>query len=144
MIEWVKEYITSVTGVAILSLIVDCVLPEGNIRKYARFACALILSICIISPIFDLKPDTAFSLEKNEQVYIDYTQAIEKTVQGIYGFENASVRVTQNGGKVQKIFITLSDSKLLEKAQQTAMKEYLCNTLSAIYGIEKENIWIKE
>ena len=142
MIDWVKEYITSVTGVAILSLIVDCVLPEGNIRKYARFACALILSICIISPIFDLKPDTAFSLEKNEQVYIDYTQAIEKTVQGIYGFENASVRVTQNGGKVQEIFITLSDSKLLEKAQQTAMKEYLCNTLSAIYGIEKENIWI--
>lgn len=144
MIEWVKGYITSITGVAILSLIVDCVLPEGNIRKYARFACALILSICIISPIFDLKPDTPISLESNEQFFVDYTQAVEKTVQGIYGFENVSVSVTQNGGKIQEIVITLSDSKLLEKAQQTAMKEYLCNTLSAIYGVEKENIWIKE
>ena len=144
MMELIKGYITSITGVAILSLIVDCILPEGSVRKYARFACALILSICIISPVFDLKPDVSLSLESNEQFFLDYTQAVEKTVQSVYGFENARVSVTQSSGKIQEICITLTDSKLLEKAQQAAMKEYLCNTLSAIYGVEKENIWIKE
>ncbi len=144
MTEWIKSYICSVTGIAIISLIVDCVLPEGNVRKYARFACALILSLCIISPLLDWKPETSFSVSENEQFFVDYTQAVEKTVHGIYGFENAQVSVSQDNGKIQEIHITLSDSKLIEKAQQAAMEEYLRNTLSAIYGIEKENISIKE
>lgn len=144
MMEWVKGYVTSITGVAIVSLIIDCILPEGNIRKYARFACALILSACIISPIFDLKPERVVSIEKNEQFFVDYSQAVEKTVQSIYGFEGASVSVMQSGGSVQEVIITLTGSKLLEKAQQAAMEEYLRNTLHAIYGVEKENIWIKE
>ncbi len=143
MIEWLKNYVLSITGVSVLILIAECFVPEGNVKKYASFALGIILSVCIISPIFSFKMDKIEIPEHSEQVF-DFTSAIESTVKSVKGFEDASVSVFQNKNKIEKIVIFPKGDKLLEEAVRAVTVEALKNTLSSVYSVDKENIIISE
>ena len=143
MIEWLKNYVLSITGVSVLSLLAECLIPQGNVKKYASFAMGVILSVCIISPLFSLgKQQIQMPLE--EEYVFDFTSAIENTVQSVYGFEDASVSVLQNKNKIEKIIITPKSDKLLEEAVRIATGEMLKSTLESVYSVDKENIIISE
>ena len=143
MIEWLKNYVLSITGVSVLSLIAECFIPEGNVKKYANFALGIILSVCIISPLFYFKFENV-EIPQSEEYVFDFTSAIENTVKSVCGFEDASVSVIQNKNKIEKITITPQSDKILEEAVRVVTVEALKSTLSSIYSVEKENIIISE
>ena len=142
MTGWFKGYLLIILGVSVLGLVCDCLLPEGDIRKYASFGIAVILSVCIISPILKIGDIQIPQLCQNEQISVNYQAAIEGTVKQLQGFENARVTVENNGELT--VSVDISDGKLLEKIKGESAKEFLKKILCSVYGIKEENIFIKE
>ena len=138
----IKEYVLSIISISITGLLLDVLLPEGNIRKYSNFAVSIILSIILIHPIANVfDKDFNFELE-SIQYEFDYTDAVKSTVNGISGFEDAEVDVVQNENKIKSITIYTKGEKVLEKAEEDIKKEYVKKLLSTIYGVE--NIYFSE
>ncbi len=141
MTEWIKTYVLTLIGASVVMLLADSLLPSGKIRSYARFAMAVLLSVCIMQPLISKIPEINFDFTETESTF-DFTQAVEMTVHGVSGFENADVSIVQNKNHIEEIHITVVYDKLLESAKRQALGEYLKNSLSAIYGVDKENIFI--
>lgn len=133
-----REYVLSVIGVAVISIICNTVLNEGKIKKYAQFAFSLILSLALIYPAFDFfkqKISTPINLTVQD---VDYSFSVEQTVRAFY--KNATVQIAQNGNKIEKIYIDLSQEKILDKAEAEIFKGQVKQILSKMYLIEEENI----
>ncbi len=143
MNEWLKNYVLSLTGVSIISLCVDCFLQNGKIKKYARFAIALVLSLCIIQPILSIGSIELPQIDDGTRQNVDYSYAIEATVRGVSGFENAVVSVEELDDSVSKIYIYPNNDKLFEDAKALANVDFLKNVISAMFSIKEENIIIK-
>lgn len=132
----IKEYVLSIISISITGLLIDVLLPDGNIRKYSNFAISIILSVILIQPITNLF-DKEFDFEFEKTNYeIDYTKAVEATVKGISGFEDSEVDVVQDENKIESIIIYTNNEKILEKAEEELKKEYVKKILSTIYGVE--------
>lgn len=52
MMEFLKGYIISVTVMILFLAFIDLILPDNNLKKYAKFVTGLIVIITILSPIF--------------------------------------------------------------------------------------------
>ncbi len=144
MIDWLKNYILSLVSVSVIGLILECLLTEGKIKKYAMFGVSIILSLSLIQPIFNLKTDFEIPTIENQQVNIDYETAIKSTVNSINGYEDAFVSVITQNNEIKKVTIVCSGEKLLDKAVENAKKDYVIKIISAVYGVEKENIYFSE
>ena len=144
MINWLKNYILSLVSVSVIGLILECLLTEGKIKKYAMFGVSIILSLSLIQPIFNLKTDFKMPTIENQQVNIDYETAIKSTVNSINGYEDAFVSVITQNNEIKKVMIVCSGEKLLDKAVENAKKDYVIKIISAVYGVEKENIYFSE
>ena len=133
-----KQYILTIIGISIISIICDSILTQGKIKKYARFAISLILSIALIYPAVDFLKQKSGFLPTFEEVEIDYSFSLEQTVKAFY--KNATVTVMQDGNMITKIYIDLSQEKLLDKAQAELLKNEVKNILSQMYGIDEQDI----
>lgn len=138
----VREYILSVISISISGLILDALLPDGNIHKYANFALSVILSIVLIQPIVSFF-NKDFNVEYEKVQYsFDYTDAVLRTVNSISGFEDADVEVEQDNNKIQSITVKTGSEKIIEKAEEEIKKDYVKKILSTIYGVE--NVYFSE
>ena len=144
MIDWLKNYILSLVSVSVIGLILECLLTEGKIKKYAMFGVSIILSLSLIQPIFNIKTDFEIPTQENQQVSIDYETAIKSTVNSIKGYEDASVSVIAQNNEIKKVTILCSDEKMLDEAVINAKKDYVKKIISAVYGVKKENIYFSE
>lgn len=54
MLENVKSWIIDIVVIVCFSVIIDMVLPKGNIKKYAKFIMGIIIIVVIISPIINI------------------------------------------------------------------------------------------
>ncbi len=144
MIEWIKGYIIKIIVIALIGTVIECILPEGNVKKYGVFAFSIILSISMIQPFVEAKSKLNAPELSNSAFYIDYSEAIKATVNGVEGFENAEVYVLQENNTVLGITVSVPKGKLLEEATKLFSTEELKNMLSAVYGINKEKITITE
>ncbi|HHU63168.1 MAG TPA: stage III sporulation protein AF [Clostridiales bacterium] len=54
MLENIKSWIIDIVIIVCFSVIIDMVLPKGNIKKYAKFIMGIIIIVVIISPIIDI------------------------------------------------------------------------------------------
>lgn len=144
MIEWLKNYILSLVSVSVIGLILECLLSQGNVKKYAMFGVSIILSLSLIQPIFNLKTDFEIPTIANQQVNIDYENAIKSTVNSITGYEDASVSVITQNNQIKKVTIITNSEKMLDKALENAKKDYVKKIINAVYGVDKENIYFSE
>ncbi len=141
MIVWLKNYIISLVSVSVIGLILECLLAEGNVKKYAMFGVSVILSISLIQPLLNIKTDFKFTKTQTQQVSVDYEQAIQATVNSIGGYEDATVSILCQNNEIIKITINSTSEKLLDKAVETAKQEYVKKIVSAVYGVETEKIY---
>ena len=141
MIDWLKNYILSLVSVSVIGLLLDCLLTEGKIKKYAMFGVSIILSISLIQPLLKLNVDFNVPTVSNKQINIDYETAIKSTVNSISGFEESSVSIICQNNEIKKVTIICSTEKLLDKAVENAKKDYVKNIINAVYGVNKNNIY---
>lgn len=138
-----KEYVLSIISISIACLVLDTLLPEGNIRKYGNYAFSVILSIALIQPVVSFfKEDIDVKLKNYGQYQFDYTEAVKTTVNSISGFEDAEVYVEQQNNRIESITIYSGGDKLLEKAVENAKKDFVRKMLFNVYGTE--NIYFSE
>ena len=73
MLEFLKNWIISVVTMVIFMALIDLILPENNIKKYARFVTGLLVIVTILNPVFKL-----FAGNASIETYItQYTDAID-------------------------------------------------------------------
>ena len=143
MSEWLKNYVITILSASVICTAADCLLPEGNVRKYVRFALAMILSTAMIAPLLTGE----FSLPTvpaSASTLWDGTEAVAETVRHLPGFENARVSVEQHGGRIGTITVRVPEGKLAEQGERAAMTSLLKDLLSAMFSAERENIRIVE
>ncbi len=70
------QWVLSVAGIAILSVLADIILPVGQTRKYIKTVIGVVVTLVLAQPIFSLAKQDLFhaeshSVEPQEQ-YIEY------------------------------------------------------------------------
>ena len=120
MIEYLRQWVLTIAGVAVFGSICDTILPGGNFRKYIRLAIGLVLILTMLTPI-----------QKFMQKKVDIYDSFYKTS---FDVETASVAETD----------TASIAKLykynLEKNIQVKLAEHLNKgDIKVSCGIEEKN-----
>lgn len=129
-----KDYIILLLSVCAVSFILKNLLPEGKIKKYALFSVSVILSVCIISPLAEIKDGSfEFNLKRSEtEICENIITAAENTVRAVKGFENATATYA-NG----VITVYPNNSKLFENAQMNINAQYVKSLLKELFKAEK-------
>lgn len=107
------QWVITVAGIAILSVICDVILPEGQTRKYVKTVFGIIVTLVMIQPIIgffggELNVDVSdkTSIEAQEH----YLQNIQNK-KNIIAIENVKRVADENGYKVKDISLsTISKS----------------------------------
>lgn len=136
-----REYILTVIGIAIISLICSAILNDSKIKRYAQFAFSVILSLALIFPALNFFKQKIYAPISFDLQDVDYSFSVEQTVKAFY--QNAIVSIVQNGNKIEKIYIDLSQEKILDKAQAEIFKSQVKEILSGMYLLDEENIIFK-
>ena len=139
-------WILSVTAVICLTVLMDIVMPDGQMNKYVKGITSLIVVFVVISPLTALaKGKFDFSLSGNK-VKTDSTMAAcldngsmkydELTLKSV--LENLGVEC--GGEKKAEIIIP---KKVLEEKDMNILITQVTDTSSKVTGIEKGNIVVK-
>ena len=117
MISW----IISVCGIALLSVLVDVILPDGKMQKYVQVVVGIVLTFALLSPIsriFAEKYSSNISIDNNfsentflQQEFLDGIEAhknlarirqVEQAISSL-AIANTSVSVQPNGYVLVKV-----------------------------------------
>ena len=136
MAEWLRGYILTVLGASVIALVVDCIVPDGTIRRFARFGTALLLSVAMLSPFASFPSSAdAGKLLQTPSFTPDYTEAVTRTVHAVPGYENARVYVETRDGTICAITVS-TGGKLIEEASSALTRQYLTDMLGALFGTD--------
>ena len=147
--EWLTGYVIKICGAALISFIVDMLLPEGNIKKTARFCASLVITVIICAPLAGLfsQRETAVILPQatdrpdQEQMKQSVEKAITQLIKTVTGFENARVSVTFSDGAPYsaEIYKNKSDAPINKLNEQKIIE-----LISDLYKIDPNMIYIRE
>ncbi len=75
-----KQWVLSVAGIAILSVIADVILPNGQTRKYIKTVIGVVVTMVLAQPIFSLlNVENYKNLTQNQmQIQQQYLQYVEE------------------------------------------------------------------
>jgi len=153
--EWLQNYIVTIAVIGIVSVLADVLLPEGNIKRFARFGISLVLSLALCAPVITLlkQGDLSAALDL-ELPLTDITSTeeeiennITRMVQKYSGFESASCSVELNTLlKVQQVTISknLTEEGVVDSLLHEQSQKNILLLISAVYGVEEANIMIEE
>lgn len=70
------QWVVTVAGIAILSVLCDIILPEGQTRRYVKTVFGVVVTLVIVQPLVGLfNGDISFSVEENtveiQQSYVN-------------------------------------------------------------------------
>ena len=131
------QWVITVAGIAILSVICDVILPEGQTRKYVKTVFGIIVTLVMIQPIIgffsgELNVDVSdkTSIEAQEH----YLQNIQNK-KNIIAIENVKRVADENGYKVKDISLSTISKSLKIKVDCVYNKksEETLTTIVAIY-----------
>lgn len=54
LIDWVKEWVRTISAVLFFSVVAEMLMPEGNMKKYAKLVLGVFIVIVIIDPVVRL------------------------------------------------------------------------------------------
>ncbi len=136
MFSSVSSWILSIAGVISLSVIVELMLPEGQINKYIRSIFSFIIVLVIISPLpsligknfnfndlsisqeYELQEDYIYQLNvyKTEAIQNEISSDIENS-----GYKNVIVSVSSENFstnfKIKSVYVELSNLVISENAK---------------------------
>lgn len=79
--DGLREWTTTLAGIAIFGSICETIIPDGAFEKYIRLCIGLVMILALISPIYDLYRsgyEFDFSFQDNQNSYREY-ENMEKT-----------------------------------------------------------------
>lgn len=144
-----KEYITVITGAAILSVLADIISPE-NWKKYIKIVTGLVIACVIIQPAAEFRNINVFdafsSFEKDFE-YKEYDPA-EKVIDELCMKlkEDIKTRVLERSGERIECDVKLSfnDDGLIESVDKIyiygSITDNMRRELAYVYGMEIQEV----
>ncbi len=140
-----KTYLLAVVGVAILSLIVHLVLPEGKISKNVLYSFSLFTMVVLISPIMKLSNCIDFSnvTYSLDETFLNQNQTLENLIQSELEnhFAGVKAKVVKNG-ETEYIFVDLSKVVLNNESEHINYYQAVKEILKTQFEIEDERVVI--
>ena len=128
------SWIISVCGIALLSVLVDVILPDGKMQKYVQVVVGIVLTFALLSPIsriFAEKSSSNISIDNNfaentflQQEFLDGIEAqknlarirqVEQAISSV-AIANASVSVKPNGYVLVQVRCSRQNLYVLQSA----------------------------
>lgn len=155
----VSIWLLSIAGISVLSVVVDVLIPKGQMEKYIKGVFAFVMVLVIIAPIpkilsSEINIGEIFKSEEIvlQQNFLEQTnqnkltlckQAVEAEIEsrGIDG-----VKVTAYGNifdadmKIEKIFVDLSKLVINEKTEHIDIKKTVTDIVLNMTNLKKEQI----
>lgn len=144
-----KEYIISIIGVSVLSLLTDIISVEKQ-RKYIKAVTGLVIICVLVSPILKLTGTDFFrdfeipesTLEEGQNVAAENVAAeLEKRVA-----EDAAKRLSEEFGMSAEVEarVRLNDEGLIERVEKILVhgkeKQGIKSRFAQVYGLEPEEV----
>ena len=134
MVFDMTSWIVSVCGIALLSVLVDVILPDGKMQKYVQVVVGIVLTFALLSPIsriFAEKYSSNISTDNNfaedtflQQEFFDGIEAqknlarirqVEQAISSL-AIANASVSVQPNGYVLVQVRCSRQNLYVLQSA----------------------------
>ncbi len=140
MISGISGWIISIAAVVIIGVILDLIMPDGELNKYIRSIISLVIVLVIVLPLpklingdFNLKKHLSTDIEIDENLLFavnkEKVEYAEKSLQELLknaGFENVKVSISADYNsleiKINAIFVDLS--KLVLKDSSLNINKY--------------------
>lgn len=160
MMGAISGWILSIVGVVLLGVIIEIILPEGQVSKYIRGVTCLATVLVIVSPLaklgdanFDIKKYISSEIELDEGMLAQINQAkaknIEESLEKLLqeeGYENVDVSISADYYSVQMeimaIFVDLSKTVLNGEDANINKYEEITSLIVKSLGVEEECILI--
>jgi len=159
-----SSWLMSIVGIALLGVITDLMLPEGQMQKYVKAVFAFLVVFVIISPFpkllnSNLSIEAFFGKEHALQIQTQFIGvvnmqkklALEKTiVQGLelHGITNCTAKVNidylTNDFKVANILVDVGQVVLTKQLSHIDMIALVRTVTKQLSGIKEEYITIHE
>ena len=141
--EWLTGYVVKICAAALISFVVDMLLPEGNIKRTARFCASLVITIIICAPLINLftQQQTVITPPDENHSVPDEYQAITQLIKTVDGFNEAQVTVTLSDGNPYSVEIYKNQNGApINKLNEQKIIELI----SVLYKIDENKIYIRE
>lgn len=146
-------WILSVTAVICLTVLMDIVMPDGQMNKYVKGITSLIVVFVVVSPLasivkgdFDfslssdnLKVDSVLASKLEEGNALYDAKACEQALENLGLEANVSIA---SSGNVKKALIIIK-KQVLEEKDMNILITQVTDIAEKITGIEKENIEVE-
>ena len=163
MLSDISSWIMSIAGIICISVIIELVLPDGQMNKYIKGIFSFIVILVIIMPIpkligSNLDFSNIFDYDSNINVDEDYLyqlnldklnlvkEDIENEIEN-HGYENVSIYINcnifENQMNFKSITVDLTSLVISENAEHkdiTKIKKDISNIILSLVKIEEEEI----
>lgn len=160
----ITQYILSIIGIVFLGVLVDVVLPDGEMNKFIKGMFALIAVFVIVSPISKLVntditveklADTSIQIEVDNDFlsattnqYINSLQNILKAKLTDSGYENINVTIngylSNNVLVIEKVKIDISNMVLTKEKQHINKYTEITKIAVESLNVEESDVFIDE
>ena len=160
----ITQYILSIIGIVFLGVLVDVVLPDGEMNKFIKGMFALIAVFVIVSPISKLVntditveklADTSIQIEVDNDFlnattnqYINSLQNILKAKLSDSGYENINVTIngylSNNVLVIEKVKIDISNMVLTKEKQHINKYTEITKIAVESLNVEESDVFIDE
>lgn len=162
MLNELSTWIISIAGVVCLSVIVELMLPEGQMNKYIKGTFSFVIILVIIMPIpkllgtkFDFSNifnyvDVQVDEDYIYQLNLDKINTIKKDIENEidkHGYKNAELYINcdifDNTLKFSSIFVDLTNLVISENAEHkniTKIKQDITSIIKDFVNIKEEDI----
>lgn len=140
-------WVVTVAGMAILSVLCDVILPEGQTRKYVKTVFGIVVSLVIIQPIVGMfGGNTLFQFTSNSSMDVQnsYLNSVGDRRKN-NAIQNFTTILSKNGIDVQLVDVDDTDKKILVQLNvaYSENNETVIKHVANVYfgGYDVETIW---
>ena len=167
MLSQISSWILSIAGIVCISVIVELILPNGQMNKYIKGSLSFVIILVILVPVpkllhSDFDPNNLFDFEDNIEVDDDYLyqlnldkinltkDKIESEILS-HGYKNVSIYINadifQNQMKFMSVYVDLTHLVISENAEHndiTKIKKDITQIVTKYLDISQEAVLYDE
>ncbi len=132
MLAFLTEWITNIIVFILLAVIIDLLLPNSTMQKYAKMVISLLLIIVIINPIFRI-----FTSDMNdvlEQFQVNNSASTESDIKNSMEFQKKEIQASQRAYILEQMAVqmkTMAEEELVKRYDVTIDKILLSESKQA-------------
>ena len=159
----ISNWILSISGVVVLSIMVDMFLPDGKLNSFIKTIFNFTIILVVITPLpnlfkkdynlEDMFPSQNIVLQEDYIYQLNYDKLMileeqieksfnEKGLVGAKAYISADIFTLQM--KIDKVFVDLSQMVIHENYENINIESEVVNCVKKYVDIKKENIIISE